>query len=141
MACITLDRVSCDKVGNIQNGHAEYIDGDREYGAQVQYQCVTGYEITAGGEFRTCQSNEEWSGTAPKCQIINCDAISVPMNGMSDSSITTYGSTITFSCNIGYKLIGNDSITCQANKEWNGSVPTCENESDCGSDCISTTGK
>ena len=48
------------------------------------------------------------------------------MNGQRNVSSTTYNSVVTFTCDEGYKLLGNNSRTCQLNELWSGSVPQCE---------------
>jgi hypothetical protein len=43
----------------------------------------------------------------------------------------TVGSTAIFSCENGYRLVGNSAVICQLNSLWNGTTPTCEIV-DCG---------
>ena len=50
------------------------------------------------------------------------------LNGHSyyDSSFgREYGNTVHYTCYDGFRLVGNSNRTCQANGEWNGSIPTC----------------
>lgn len=49
-----------------------------------------------------------------------------PVNGKRDSYIFTFGSTVHFDCNRGYKLVGDKYMICQANQRWSGRLPTCE---------------
>ncbi|XP_059171308.1 sushi, von Willebrand factor type A, EGF and pentraxin domain-containing protein 1-like isoform X2 [Physella acuta] len=51
---------------------------------------------------------------------------------VSCSHSNAYGSVCTSVCNDGYLLVGADSQTCQENKTWSGSKPTCISR-DCGS--------
>ncbi|XP_059171315.1 sushi, von Willebrand factor type A, EGF and pentraxin domain-containing protein 1-like [Physella acuta] len=51
---------------------------------------------------------------------------------VSCSHSNAYGSVCTSVCNDGYLLVGADSQTCQENKTWNGSKPTCTSR-ECGS--------
>lgn len=37
----------------------------------------------------------------------------------------TYGGRAVFTCMWGHKLSGSQSITCEGDGRWNGSVPTC----------------
>ena len=37
----------------------------------------------------------------------------------------TYPHTVHFVCNQGYRLVGNDSTTCQASGDWSAESPTC----------------
>ncbi len=118
--------IECSALDNINEGSLEYIDGDMQYGARARYQCNTGYEIISGSVILTCNENGDWNGTIPTCQIINCPVLSEPLNGkLDETNIYSYGSVISFSCDIGFILIGNSELTCQADKSWNGSIPTC----------------
>ena len=44
------------------------------------------------------------------------------------SAGTSFGDVARYSCDTGYTLNGTAERTCQANREWSGSVPTCESE-------------
>ena len=58
---------------------------------------------------------------------MDCGSLTDPANGQVDlTSGTTFGQTVTYSCNTGYNLVGDSTHTCQATGEWSGSVPTCE---------------
>ena len=48
-------------------------------------------------------------------------------NPPSDSS-TSFGSTVTYTCQPGYRREGGRSITCLTNGEWNASAPVCNRE-------------
>ncbi len=122
------DKLECNNPNGIQNGDFELIDGDREYGARVQYTCVTGYEIVSGDELLTCNEDEVWVGTVPTCQIVSCATVNAPLNVIivNMGQVTyTYGDSVSFSCNTGHMIVGNESITCLADGSWSDSVPTC----------------
>ena len=58
---------------------------------------------------------------------VNCGSLTDPANGqVNQTAGTTLGQTATYSCNTGYKLVGNSPRTCQATGNWSGSVPTCQ---------------
>ena len=48
-----------------------------------------------------------------------------PANGQRSVSGTTFESTVTYTCNRGYTLQGDNGHTCMANGQWSGSAPTC----------------
>ena len=126
------DKLECKNPDGITNGNFELIDGDKEYGARVQYTCVTGYEIISGDELLTCNKDELWVGTVPTCQIVSCVTVNAPLNGIivnMGQDTYTYGDSVSFSCNTGYMIAGNESITCLADGNWNGSTPLCVNSS------------
>ena len=46
-------------------------------------------------------------------------------NGQRTRSGTTFGSTVTYTCNRGYNVPRDNRRTCMANGQWSGSTPTC----------------
>ena len=58
--------------------------------------------------------------------VVDCGNLTHPANGQVDHTAgTTFGQTATFSCNTGYNLVGDSTLTCQATGNWSGSAPTC----------------
>jgi len=39
--------------------------------------------------------------------------------------VFTYGSTVEYTCDTGYTLVGSKQRVCQANQTWNGTSPLC----------------
>ena len=57
---------------------------------------------------------------------ISCaPAPDAPANGHQSGSGTTIGSTVTYTCNPGYTLQGDNNRTCMANSHWSGKAPIC----------------
>ena len=57
---------------------------------------------------------------------ISCDpAPDAPANGERIVSGRTFESTVTYTCEPGYTLHGDNTRTCMANKRWSGSAPIC----------------
>ena len=63
---------------------------------------------------------------------VMCGQLDAPSNGVilppNIDGAAYFGYTVTYSCERGYDLIGPVMRTCQADGQWNGSVPTCESE-------------
>ncbi|XP_066299998.1 E-selectin-like [Branchiostoma lanceolatum] len=68
------------------------------------------------------------------CQkVVQCPRPTAPANGTMDSDSDSnqvsdefiYQNTVHFTCNPGYKLAGEASLTCQADGSWTSSFPTC----------------
>ncbi|KAG1693160.1 CUB and sushi domain-containing protein 3 [Nymphon striatum] len=57
---------------------------------------------------------------------LKCQKPKNPNNGMVHSTSLRYNSVITYTCNQGYKLIGNDSRVCRGHGKWDKQPPTCE---------------
>ena len=61
---------------------------------------------------------------------MNCGTPSSLSNGQRRYSHTTFGYTVTYTCNSGYlRTAGSSSRTCQSNGQWSGSRPTCTRKS------------
>ena len=61
---------------------------------------------------------------------VNCGTPSFLTNGQRHYSGTTFGYTVTYTCNTGYRMTsGSSSRTCQSNGQWSGSHPTCTRKS------------
>ena len=57
---------------------------------------------------------------------VDCGDPGTPTNGRRTLFSTTYNSVVTYTCDVGYTLEGSNSITCQSNGQWSGSVPQCQ---------------
>ena len=58
---------------------------------------------------------------------MDCRNLTNPANGQVDhTSGTTFGQTASYSCNTGYKVMGDGTRTCQATGQWSGTAPTCQ---------------
>ena len=58
---------------------------------------------------------------------VSCGQPDSPSNGhVNTSAGTSFGDVARYSCDTGYTLNGPAERTCQADGQWNGSVPTCE---------------
>ncbi|XP_035694888.1 P-selectin-like [Branchiostoma floridae] len=108
-------RLSSPSHGQVTGGHA--------YGDVTTFTCDTGYELQ-GDARRTCQANQQWSGAQPTCSRIRCPTLSAPSHGTISGSYY-YGNRVTFGCHSGYSLRGSSRRTCQANRAWSGTQPTC----------------
>ena len=59
--------------------------------------------------------------------IVDCGDVITPINGtVTYTNGTTYLSTATTFCNIGYDLLGNSESTCHANGTWSKTNTTCQ---------------
>ena len=57
-----------------------------------------------------------------------CDTIEAPTNGQKQGDVFTFGSTVNFTCNDGFIMNGESSITCLANRRWSALPPTCDSK-------------
>ncbi|XP_019638158.1 PREDICTED: fibrillin-1-like, partial [Branchiostoma belcheri] len=99
------------------------VSGSNGYGGTLTFTCNTGYNLV-GSSTLTCQSDLTWSGSSPTCSIVQCPLLAAPDNGGKTGG-NSYQDVVTFSCNLGYDLVGSSSLTCRADASWSGSAPTC----------------
>ena len=58
--------------------------------------------------------------------VVDCGDLTDPANGqVNHTAGTTFRQTATYSCNIGYNLVGNSTRVCQDTANWSQSAPTC----------------
>lgn len=55
----------------------------------------------------------------------DCGPLSVPMNGSSSGHETTFPNTISFSCDLGFVMIGSQTRKCLSNGHWSGNETSC----------------
>ncbi|XP_062584713.1 sushi, von Willebrand factor type A, EGF and pentraxin domain-containing protein 1-like [Saccostrea cucullata] len=67
------------------------------------------------------------------CEVISCGHPGVMINGLLHGNDFSQGKNVTYSCKSGYKLVGNQQRTCQSNKIWSGSLPSCIYVNTCNS--------
>ena len=125
---LTCTIVDCGALKNPTNGSV--VASPTTYGSKADYTCQTEFGL-AGTSPRICQADGTWSGTAPTCGAADCPAPPTISNGAPTTTGTTFGSTATYACNPGYNLSGTAVHTCQADRTWSGTLPTCT-VVDCG---------
>ena len=59
---------------------------------------------------------------------VECPNLERPRFGRVVMTGISFGSTATYSCQIGYRLVGEPTRTCQANGQWSGVAPVCKSE-------------
>ena len=58
--------------------------------------------------------------------VIDCGDPGTPSNGRRTTSVFTFGGTVRYRCNQGYKLSGSSSRTCQVSGRWSGDQAVCK---------------
>ncbi|KAM4812154.1 C4b-binding protein alpha chain-like [Urocitellus parryii] len=79
-------------------------------------------------------SEVEWSDPLPECVIVKCESppeISNGKHGGGDEDLYTFGSSVTYSCDPNFSLIGNATIYCMVENKtlgvWRPNPPVCKN--------------
>ncbi|XP_070967449.1 complement decay-accelerating factor-like isoform X3 [Oncorhynchus clarkii lewisi] len=101
------------------------------FGASARAICDKGYQVQ-GSSYRQCYATG-WSGRS-RCEVVTCEEPIDIMNGMisekPDKQFPEYGDVIQYSCDEGYTLIGNISIECEEDGEYNSFPPACKDVND-----------
>ncbi|XP_078666423.1 uncharacterized protein LOC144908582 isoform X2 [Branchiostoma floridae x Branchiostoma belcheri] len=96
------------------------------YEEGVEFSCDQGYVLN-GAATATCTADGAWSHPVPTCsrRQLQCETLTAPANGALSTTATSYQTVVNFTCNTGYVLNGTTNTTCQADRTWSNSVPTC----------------
>ncbi|XP_006159361.1 complement decay-accelerating factor isoform X4 [Tupaia chinensis] len=99
-------------------------------GSTVEYECRLGYRRDPSKSPRlTCLQDLTWSTPGEFCKKKSCPNPGDLTNGVVNiQTDILFGSSITFSCNEGYKLLGPSTSFCvilDTNVGWSESMPVC----------------
>ncbi|WAR08642.1 FBP1-like protein [Mya arenaria] len=112
----------CGVPVSIANGDVSYPDVTL-VGATATYSCTQGYTLS-GSATSVCQTDGTWSDHGV-C-FVDCGTLTNPTNGeVMNPSVTSVGQVATYSCFVGYGLVGSKVRTCQSNGAWSGAAPIC----------------
>ncbi|XP_070396782.1 sushi, von Willebrand factor type A, EGF and pentraxin domain-containing protein 1-like isoform X2 [Dermacentor albipictus] len=115
--------VSCGHPGDVRWGRL--LDAVFLFPRHVRYQCNKGYRMVGEANLY-CQSDGTWNRAKPECHIVDCG----PLYGIANGTVrlfgTQYGSKAEFTCNEGFKMVGTNTRTCDADGQWSDEYPRCE---------------
>ncbi|KAG5674431.1 hypothetical protein PVAND_004402 [Polypedilum vanderplanki] len=125
----TCKYIDCGPLETLEHGSIRMSEDRTTFGAVAQYICHENYTLI-GNENRTCTLNG-WTGKHPQCLVDWCPEPPQVSGGKTQVSGRRAGSTVTYTCDYGYVLIGEDIISCGLGGEWTGKTPICRYV-DCG---------
>ncbi|TKS74535.1 E-selectin CD62 antigen-like family member E [Collichthys lucidus] len=98
------------------------------YNSTCEVRCDEGYEPSGQDQIR-CDHTGQWTASVPSCTVQKCSPILFPVMGnMKCVDILesfSFGSRCNFTCQEGYYLTGDNTLTCLASKQWSKPTPTC----------------
>ncbi|XP_070601675.1 C4b-binding protein alpha chain-like isoform X2 [Erythrolamprus reginae] len=101
-------------------------------GTVLTFDCITGYEYIPGSNPSiTCLNTSTWSEISSLCRGKQCHAPIIE-NGTADADDDNdirLGGSVTFSCNHGYRLVGEAMVKCilkEGKVDWNREFPFCQ---------------
>ncbi|XP_068162429.1 complement receptor type 1 isoform X2 [Antennarius striatus] len=120
------EKRSCGNAGNLPNGRFRY-ERSAHIGDRVFAVCNRGFSLK-GPSFMTCKRTG-WSGGVPRCEAggPSCPAPAMG-NAISSGGVSSsfrVGDQLTFTCPLGFRLHGAQSITCGPDGRWQAPPPQC----------------
>ncbi|XP_052776199.1 sushi, von Willebrand factor type A, EGF and pentraxin domain-containing protein 1-like isoform X1 [Mya arenaria] len=115
--------ISCGKPDDIDFG--QIIGRDYTLNNIIRYVCSEGYE-PIGAEERVCRETGKWQNDPPVCNKIHCSIPPVVTNGFYSETSFFFQETVTYQCDKGFQLEGQETLTCLSNKQWSHPAPVCE---------------
>ena len=147
--------IDCGRLTAPEGGQIMLIPGvavttDTGLNAVATYSCDEGYNIN-GDQTRTCQGSGERTGATPTCickffivyftlksheiylsAAIDCGNLIAPEGGQVTFTSgvvmtleTGLDAVASYTCSVGYYLVGDALRICQANEQWDGAEPNC----------------
>ncbi|XP_065894463.1 complement receptor type 2-like isoform X2 [Dysidea avara] len=115
------DIITCPSLTSPSNG---YIDSTNFTAfSKIKYSCYAGYKLI-GKTSTSCQVDSTWTNSPPQCKRL-CPALEKPLNGSVTYMDLFEGNEATFTCNLGYSMLGPAVTRCLSSGVWDSSPPTC----------------
>ncbi|XP_072504069.1 complement decay-accelerating factor-like isoform X2 [Notamacropus eugenii] len=123
---------SCPHPEDLEHGRID-IPSDILFGSQIVYSCDEGYTLI-GDATRHCGisgNRVQWIDDVPFCRVNTCAPppnIQDGKHNSVDKDLFTYGETVTYHCDLNrrFSLIGDATIFCDKDGQWNKSPPQCK---------------
>ncbi|KAI5090354.1 P-selectin [Silurus meridionalis] len=127
----TCEVVKCSDLNSAPYGSMRCTDPLEKYayGSICRFECDIGFLLT-GSNQTLCNSQGKWTHSLPVCQAVSCDQLLTP--GNADMKCTdpygnfSFRSSCNVTCEEGYTLRGENTLTCLKNGSWSAETPTCE---------------
>lgn len=121
--------IDCGFPPVVPNGRWLLTTNTTHYGSTVEYECSANYQLD-GPARRICLENATWSNIIPLCQVVNCgrptrkDDKTIIEGG----EFFVVGERVSYSCEIGYELVGEEHRVCGSDGLWTNDTPYCRSK-------------
>ncbi|XP_039985255.1 E-selectin [Xiphias gladius] len=129
----TCELVKCPELSRPARGSMNCSNplGPSSYQSTCVFTCDEGY-VQAHSPSNTlqCEASGSWNASQPSCVAVQCPTLQKLENVLVDCGDVDmkfiYGNTCSFSCALGYHLVGPSRMTCTSAAEWSERMPRCE---------------
>ncbi|KAM9848909.1 P-selectin [Aulostomus maculatus] len=98
------------------------------FNSTCEVRCHEGYEITGQDQIQ-CDPTGRWTASLPQCLVKKCFPIffhdAGNMTCVDALESFSYGSECNFTCQEGFYLTGDNTLSCLASGQWNKPTPAC----------------
>ncbi|NWQ98470.1 C4BPA protein, partial [Burhinus bistriatus] len=98
-------------------------------GEKLRYRCRPGYTMAGGrSPVVTCNAGSVWSENPDFCIGKSCGPPDIVNGNFDYTTDLRFGATITYTCNVGYRLVGKPSAQCAVkdNEVYWDHIPHCD---------------
>ncbi|KAK4809250.1 hypothetical protein QYF61_016064 [Mycteria americana] len=125
----TKPAVKCLPPPSIANGeHSSHFSDTFDVGTLVHYRCKHGFSLIGNKSVR-CTTYGLWSHPLPRCEVLHCskpaDIAHGSLSGPAKAFFTP-GTSVRYTCEPGFSLIGTASIYCTESGAWSHPSPVCQ---------------
>ena len=125
---LVCERRECATVPGLANASLANPQARWVYEDIATYTCISGW-VPVGGitPSATCGAGGSFGTIGGSCERANCGVLDDPGNGLVNlGEGTRFEADATYSCNSGYRLVGDATRTCTSAGTWSGLAPSCQ---------------
>ena len=120
----TCTPAKCSPPPTVKYGFFNATEETFSFSDTVDYYCEPGY-ILSGAQRLKCNETLLWSPAEPVCDPIKCPKPDNIENGIVRTDGLEFKRKAEYECLLNFKMIGQASRICAANKTWTGKAPKC----------------
>ncbi|XP_072536842.1 P-selectin isoform X2 [Salminus brasiliensis] len=112
-----------------RNMNCSHPFNSNSYSSTCTFSCEEGFELV-GSHTTQCDHTGQWTHMAPACTAVMCDPLVAPANGnvtcTDPLAKFSFRSSCAVTCEGGYTLKGESTLTCLKTGNWSAETPACE---------------